>query len=286
MEQQCLSSWSGGRAVGICVCGWGIKINCGSPCRGTAQRKRPGLLSPISVSGSSISLRRPHRLWRLSEFLNRQPWVSANGRRCEVQLSRPESSRNLSWQLVDGVGPLALVWPQAAREADLKRIFRAFARKALFIRLFDQVQRLGLELPQLTVRDQASRWGSCSSSGRISLNWRLVLLPPELQDYIILHELAHLAEMNHSGRFWASSRNTIRSAGHTRRRSTPAALPSCGSGADRHRAPFGEGQIRQLATTTEVYDSTELAEVRRWRSKIAKVREKIPMHLYFNIYLL
>ena len=158
----------------------------------------------------------------LSEFLDRQPWVSANGRRCEVRLSRPESSRDLSWQLVDGVGPLALVWPRAAGEADLKRIFRAFARKALFIRLFDQVQRLGLELPQLTVRDQASRWGSCSSSGRISLNWRLVLLPPELQDYIVLHELAHLAEMNHSGRFWA-----LLGEYDPERRAHEAALDAC-----------------------------------------------------------
>jgi len=53
------------------------------------------------------------------------------------------------------------------------------------------------------VRDQATRWASCSARGAISLNWRLVLILPELQDSIMLHELAHLTEMNHSSRFWA-----------------------------------------------------------------------------------
>lgn len=139
----------------------------------------------------------------LSEFLKQQAWVSVDGRRCEVQLSRPEWSAELTWRLVDGEGPLRLVWAHVASENDLKRLVRSFAKEVLWLRLTHQAARLGAEQPALTVRDQASRWGSCSSSGRISLNWRLILLPPELQDYIILHELAHLEEMNHSVRFWA-----------------------------------------------------------------------------------
>jgi predicted metal-dependent hydrolase len=52
------------------------------------------------------------------------------------------------------------------------------------------------------VRDQRSRWGSCSRSGSITLNWRLVQMPPFVRDYIVIHELMHRREMNHSPRFW------------------------------------------------------------------------------------
>jgi len=55
---------------------------------------------------------------------------------------------------------------------------------------------------RVTVRNQRSRWGSCSRRGTISLNWRLIQAPGFVSDYLILHELAHLKEMNHSRRFW------------------------------------------------------------------------------------
>ncbi|HRE07988.1 MAG TPA: M48 family metallopeptidase, partial [Opitutaceae bacterium] len=61
----------------------------------------------------------------------------------------------------------------------------------------------GVEVKQVMVRNQRSRWGSCSSGGVISLNWRLVQTPEFVRDYIIYHELMHLREMNHSDRFWA-----------------------------------------------------------------------------------
>jgi predicted metal-dependent hydrolase len=60
-----------------------------------------------------------------------------------------------------------------------------------------------LAVRRITVRNQRSRWGSCSRRGTISLNWRLIQTPPFVRDYIILHELAHLREMNHSARFWS-----------------------------------------------------------------------------------
>lgn len=61
---------------------------------------------------------------------------------------------------------------------------------------------LGLRARRITLRDQKSRWGSCSSSGQLSFSWRLILAPPVVLDYVAAHEVAHLAEMNHGPRFW------------------------------------------------------------------------------------
>jgi len=61
---------------------------------------------------------------------------------------------------------------------------------------------LGVSLKRVSIRDQVSRWGSCSTTGVLSYSWRLILAPPFVLDYLAAHEAAHLVEMNHSRRFW------------------------------------------------------------------------------------
>jgi len=62
--------------------------------------------------------------------------------------------------------------------------------------------KLGVAFKRIAVRDQSSRWGSCSTTGVLSYSWRLILAPPFVLDYLAVHEVAHLIEMNHSPRFW------------------------------------------------------------------------------------
>jgi len=77
------------------------------------------------------------------------------------------------------------------------------ARRDLDTSVLKHARALGLRPRRITIRDQKSRWGSCSSSGRLSFSWRLILAPPHVLDYVAAHEVAHLAEMNHGPRFWA-----------------------------------------------------------------------------------
>lgn len=100
----------------------------------------------------------------------------------------------------DRVVPLgdAPVDVRAAIEDDL----RAVAREELVPRLHRLAAQHGLDVAGVTIRDQKSRWGSCSKAGRIALNFRLVQMPPAICDYVLLHELMHLRQQNHSRRFW------------------------------------------------------------------------------------
>lgn len=72
----------------------------------------------------------------------------------------------------------------------------------LSTRACEKSERLGIRPSRVTVRDTRSRWGSCSANGRLSFSWRLILAPEPVIDYVVGHEVAHLKEMNHSGRFW------------------------------------------------------------------------------------
>lgn len=83
------------------------------------------------------------------------------------------------------------------------------ARSLAHERLAYWNQFYGHPYNRVAIRNQGSRWGSCSMKGNLNFNYRIALLPPELADYIIVHELCHLREFNHSDRFWALVAETL-----------------------------------------------------------------------------
>lgn len=100
-----------------------------------------------------------------------------------------------------------VVWlhgsPQPVPEVrSVEQWYREQARDRILATTTRESERLGVEHARVTIRDQRTRWGSCSSRGALSFNWRLVLPPLEILEYVVVHELCHLREHNHSRAFW------------------------------------------------------------------------------------
>ncbi|ETX30497.1 M48 family metallopeptidase [Roseivivax isoporae] len=119
----------------------------------------------------------------------------------EGRAHRIETGPGRSVRQGDGV----LLVPGAERQvpARLSAWLKARARDRLAAASDRHAAALGRRYGQLALRDTRSRWGSCSSEGRLMYSWRLILAPPEVLDYVAAHEVAHLVEMNHSRAFWA-----------------------------------------------------------------------------------
>lgn len=84
----------------------------------------------------------------------------------------------------------------------LERRYRQAAKEYIPRRADYFAQRIGVSYERIRIAEQKTRWGSCSSRGTLSFNWKLMLAPPKVLDYVVVHELCHLIEMNHSPRFW------------------------------------------------------------------------------------
>lgn len=80
--------------------------------------------------------------------------------------------------------------------------YRRRAKEILLERVACFAPVMGVTVNRITIREQKTRWGSCSSKGNLNFNWKLILMPEEILDYVVVHELAHLIEMNHSPAFW------------------------------------------------------------------------------------
>jgi len=79
---------------------------------------------------------------------------------------------------------------------------RREARERITLIAQSEARALGVEYSRITLRDQVSRWGSCSSRAALSFNWRLVLAPHDVLDYVVVHEICHLRELHHGPEFW------------------------------------------------------------------------------------
>jgi hypothetical protein len=88
--------------------------------------------------------------------------------------------------------------PRTVSEAEARRA----VRELVGMLIEEEAPELGVTPARIQIRDQRSRWGSCSTRGTLSFNWRLVLAPLDVLDYVVVHELCHLREPNHSRRFW------------------------------------------------------------------------------------
>ncbi|HIX77386.1 MAG TPA: M48 family metallopeptidase [Candidatus Fusicatenibacter merdavium] len=119
---------------------------------------------------------------RAAEFVEqKKEWILKNQRKMQEQsLQRRENEL-----------------PPEEREKMIREACRVFPRRVAFF-----AEKMGVTYGRITIREQKTRWGSCSSKGNLNFNWKLIRMPQEILDYVVVHELAHRMEMNHSPRFY------------------------------------------------------------------------------------
>lgn len=111
--------------------------------------------------------------------------------------------RRSSSEVVDGEFRLAEHHvDQTSVERALETLYRRKARERFEARADHFAAAMNVEYEQIEIRNQRTKWGSCSTTGTLGLNWRLMMAPPEIIDYVVVHELAHLEEHNHTQQFW------------------------------------------------------------------------------------
>ena len=123
---------------------------------------------------------------------------------------------------VERWGPVLRISATSLGDDELRGLLEGWYRAEAAVHLSRRIEhyssRLSVRPSRVTIRGQRFRWGSCSAKGTVSLNWRLMLTPGELADYVVVHELCHLRHLNHSPRFWAMVGGIIPDYQHRRRR--------------------------------------------------------------------
>jgi predicted metal-dependent hydrolase len=168
----------------------------------------------------TLKLTCPRRMSRreaLSWALDQRDWIEAQlARSLAPEPLEPDAmipieggDRRIVWneteprmpRLADG--ELRCGGPQAGLSRRLESFLKAHALKVMSAEVAEFAALAGVEATGVTVGDAGTRWGSCSSDGRIRLSWRLILAPPAARRYVVAHEVAHLAHLNHGPKFKA-----------------------------------------------------------------------------------
>lgn len=145
------------------------------------------------------------RLARLPELVSFAPGAVIPLRGAPHRIVHRPDTRGTVWAEAEESGAVLCVAGDAAHVARrLGDYLRREARKDLVEAAHRHAAALGVSITRVTLRDTASRWGSCSGTGALSFSWRLILAPPSVLDYLAAHEVAHRREMNHGPRFWAT----------------------------------------------------------------------------------
>ena len=144
------------------------------------------------------------RLGRLPEAVSFAHGVTVPLRGVPHRITHRRSARGTVWTETDAEGRRLLCVAGEAPHVDrrIADFLRREAKRELETASLRYAAELGVSIRRVSVRDQASRWGSCSTTGVLSYSWRLILAPSFVLSYLAAHEVAHLVEMNHSNRFW------------------------------------------------------------------------------------
>jgi len=171
--------------------------------------RRIVLVVPERMSrATALAFAASQALWiarRLDRLPERRPFVDGaivpyRGEPHRLR-HRPEA-RGTVWI---ETGELHVAGDAAHLDRRLRDWLAARARETAVPLVQAKAARAGRKVTRLTIRDMRSRWGSCGRNGAIALSWRLILAPPEVLDYLVAHEVAHLVHPNHSPRFWAEA---------------------------------------------------------------------------------
>jgi len=155
-------------------------------------------------AAAAVAQLRPWIERRLAEQARQRQAIAARGERLPYLDEVLELVAEPGRRRVRRAGGRLLVPPAGPeRIAALERFYRRAAREEVALRLDRACARAGLGYRALTIRGQRTRWASCSRNGTMSFNWRLLLAPERVLDYVVWHEVCHLAVMDHSPRFWA-----------------------------------------------------------------------------------